>query len=545
MGRAPTFFWAVGSPSRNARLHPLIGFCCEEPSRPSSKSRRRQDNGQVALAARRKGRSMKRLLYDGLLTFIFIVWTAATAQTAAANPSIVQISADPFTNPFAAHMTEVESDNNAFGQTMVGVFQVGRYQDSGAGSTDIGWSTSTDGGNTWSYGFLPGITSPDASLHTPYIRVTDPAVAFDAKHRVWLIVSLPKGTSHGQTTFLVPIISRSPDGLHWHYPVHIAPDSGDFMDKPWIACDNWTSSPHYGNCYVEYVDVNLGLLLLMSTSSDGGATWSKPRASSDNASGNGGQPIVQPNGTVLVPFLSYAMETISSTNGGMTWNPTVLIANVNEHSLAGGLRDAGPLPSAEVDGRGTAFVAWQDCSFRAGCSSNDIVYSTSSDGTHWSAVTRIPIDSRSSSIDHFLPGMGVDPTTFGANAHLGVTFYYLANANCSFTTCRIYVGFIASDDAGATWGSPVQLAGPMHVGWLPNSDLGHMIGDYAATSFVGGAARSTFPVAAKPLGGIFQQAIFTANGLSLEFGGLRRSAAGERPYPQVRPAKPRPIIVLH
>jgi hypothetical protein len=488
---------------------------------------------------------MKQIFYTVSLMLAFAAWTFAGAGRAMAAPSIIQISADPFTNPLAAHMTEVESDNFAYGQTMVGVFQVGRYHDSGAGSTDIGWSTTTDAGQTWKIGFLPGITSQDVTPRFPYMRVTDPAVAFDAKHHVWMIVSLPNGTSHGQTTYLVPIVSRSPDGLHWQYPVHVAPDSGDFMDKPWIVCDNWTSSPYYGNCYIEYIDVNLGAMLLMSTSSDGGATWSTPMQSADRAAGNGGQPIVQPSGTVLVPFLSGAMETISSTNGGKSWNSTVLISNVAEQSLPGGLRDAGPLPSAEVDAKGTVYVAWQDCSFRIGCATNDIVYSTSGDGQHWSAVKRVPIDPRSSSIDHFLPGFGVDRATSGANAHIGLTYYYLANANCTFSTCQIYVGFIASRNGGATWGGPVQLAGPMQVDWLPNSDLGHMIGDYLASSFVGRVARSTFPVAFQPVGGLFQQAIFTANGLAFNAGGIQFSSAGERPYPQFRHIAPRPIIVLH
>ena len=39
------------------------------------------------------------------------------------------------------------------------------------------------------------------------------------------------------------------------------------------------------------------------------------------------------------------------------------------------------LPSAEVAGDGKVYVAWQDCRFRTGCSSNDIVYST----TRWTA----------------------------------------------------------------------------------------------------------------------------------------------------------------
>jgi len=483
---------------------------------------------------------MKISTYAALFCSSIIIYVLAACYPASA--MLVKISRDPFHNPAAAHATEVESDNFAYGQTMVGVFQVGRYQDSNAGSTDIGWSSTTDNGVTWTYGYLPGITR-EVFGAAPYQRVTDPAVAYDAKHGIWMIVSLPRGTSHGQTTYLVPIISRSADALNWQQPVHIAPDSGDFMDKPWIVCDNWTSSPYFGNCYVEYIDVNLGEVLLMSTSRDGGLTWSTPSPSADYATGNGGQPIVQPNGTVVEPFLGFGIESVSSTDGGMTWNASVFVANANEQPLPGGLRDPGPLPSAEVDGSGTVYVAWQDCSFRLNCATNDIVYSTTIDGQHWSAVTRVPIDPTTSTLDHFLPGMGVDRSTSGANAHLGVTFYYLANANCSFSDCQVYAGFIGSRNGGSTWNRPVKLAGPMQIGWLPNSDLGHMIGDYSATSFLTGVARSSFPVAAQPIGTRFRQAIFTANGLRVDLGGPQLSARYDVRYLSW-PVRQRQIVIV-
>ena len=37
----------------------------------------------------------------------------------------------------------------------------------------------------------------------------------------------------------------------------------------------------------------------------------------------------------------------------------------------------------------------------------------------WTAVTRIPIDDVTSTVDHFIPGIGIDPATSGATAHVG------------------------------------------------------------------------------------------------------------------------------
>ena len=86
----------------------------------------------------------------------------------------------------------------------------------------------------------------------------------------------------------------------------------------------------------------------------------------------------------------------------------------------GGLRTS-PLPTAEIDAAGNAYVAWEDCRFETKCAANDIVFSTSADGLSWSAVKRIPIDAVSSGVDHFIPGLAVDPSTSELGAHLALT----------------------------------------------------------------------------------------------------------------------------
>ena len=79
------------------------------------------------------------------------------AAPAHANVPLTRVSSDPFTNPTSQHATEVEPDTFAFGSTVVGTFQVGRFFNGGA--TDIGFVRSGDGGATWGPpGFLPGLT---------------------------------------------------------------------------------------------------------------------------------------------------------------------------------------------------------------------------------------------------------------------------------------------------------------------------------------------------------------------------------------------------
>jgi hypothetical protein len=459
-----------------------------------------------------------------LFACLAVVSLCVTAVAAPAQDTpaftLTQISSDPFTVPPGQHATEVEPHVLANGATQVAAFQTGRIAPGGA--TAIGWATSTDGGSTWAHGFLPGLTTGNGG--GPYSAASDPAVAYDAKHDVWMIASLPIAN----TATAAVVVSRSTDGgFTWDNPVNVGPKV-DSSDKNWIACDSTSTSPFYGNCYVEWDNPDTGDGILMSTSTDGGLTWGAATATANHATGIGGQPLVQPNGTVVVPIETFGISAFASTNGGATWSAPVTVSNIQSHLDAGGIR-SGPLPSAAVDGAGTVWVVWEDCRFRAKCSTNDLVYSTSTDGVHWSAVTRIPIDATTSTVDHFIPGIGIDPATSGATAHVAVHYYFYSQTKCTTATCRLGVGYISSHNGGTTWNTPVRLAGPMQLKWLPNSQNGLMVGDYIATAFSNGVPHGVFAVAAAKSGTTFNEAMFTAQGLTVPETGPQLSSAGDKP----------------
>ena len=168
------------------------------------------------------------------------------------------------------------------------------------------------------------------------------------------------------------------------------------------------------------------------------------------------------------------------------------VSSVPSHGVAGGLRTS-PLPSAEVAGDGQVYVAWEDCRFRQRCTSNDIVFARSTDGVNWSDPARVPIDAVTSTVDHFIPGLAVDPATSGAGTHLALTYYFYPNAELR-RACRLEVGYISSPDGGAHWGAPTQLAGPMALSEIAATSQGPMVGDYISTSFSGGKATTVFAV---------------------------------------------------
>jgi hypothetical protein len=453
--------------------------------------------------------------------------TSTSTQTGnPVGPNLIQVSSDPFTVAPGQHATEVEPHSLSNGTTMVAAFQVGRIAPGGA--TDIGWATSTDGGVTWNNGSLPGLTKGEGT--GPYDAASDPAVAFDAKHNLWMIASLPL-SSTSQTPAVV--VSRSTDGLNWGNPISVDPLAPS-SDKNWIVCDSWPTSPHYGNCYTEWDDPFNNDEILMSTSTDGGLTWGVPTPTANSAAGIGGQPLVQPNGTVVVPIETGVMAAFLSSNGGASWTAPVTISSIQFHADAGGIR-SGPLPSAAVDGGGTIWNVWEDCRFRSGCLTNDLVYSTSADGVTWSAVTRIPIDDTSSTVDHFIPGIGIDPATSGTSAHVALHYYYYPQSSCAAATCQLFVGYISSANSGSTWNTPATLtSAAMPLNWLANSQNGLMVGDYIATAFVNGVPHGVFAVAQKNNVGFggsptFKEAIYTAKGLSVTASARQLSSAHDKP----------------
>src|ERR687885_516953 len=412
---------------------------------------------------------------------------AAAALTltlvASANVAVTIIATDPFTNATSQHATIVEPDTYSSGSTIVAAAQWGRFTD--GGSSDIGVSVSTNNGTSWTAQQLPGLTV-NSTPAGPWARVSDPSVAFDARHNIWMVSGLALDANlNGAAVTL----SRSTNGgATWNNPVNIAVASaGQSFDKNWTVCDNTPTSGFYGSCYTQWDDNGHGNLLKMAYSRDGGLTWTLSRT--PNAGVIGGQPLTLPNGNVVVPLDSANESQLGytiSTNGGVKFGTAFVITNITAADDPGNIR-SGPLPSAEISGDGKIYVVWEDCRFRAGCPNaptpNDLVYVTSTNGTTWSAVQRIPIDPVTSTVDHLIPGVAVDKNTSGANIHVGVTYYYFPVTNCG-GSCQLKVGFISSVNGGSSWSAFSEITtSSMTMSWLPDTSQGRMVGDYISTSY--------------------------------------------------------------
>lgn len=479
------------------------------------------------------------------------ILTATVSATAVADPgksaaftvtvtfprvALTRLSTDTLSNSTSQHATEVEPDTFAFGSTIVSAFQVGRIFFGAA--ADVGFATSTDGGATWTNGLLPGLTIFFQGGTSSFNAAGDPSVAYDAKHGQWIIASIAAHEdANGNIVDDQVVISRSPDGINWGDPIAVSPVVA-FNDKDWIVCDDTSTSPFYGHCYLQWREPRG--LMVTTTSTDGGLTWQPPLHTADVVNGLAGQPVVQPNGTVISPMVKLLitdMLSFTSTDGGASWSASTEISPITDHTEAGNLR-SGPIPTAEIDAAGTVYLVWGDCRFRTNCSSNDLVLSTSSDGVTWTPPARIPIDPVTSTVDHFIPGLAVDRSTSGNTAHLTLTYYFYPVSDCG-TVCDLYVGFVSSEDGGQTWSAPVPLAGPMRTDWLPSTggDVapGVFVGDYISGSYVNGNPFAVFAVAAANSGTVFDEAMYTtAQPMMTSAISLRFSSEGEMPVPNAK-----------
>ena len=392
---------------------------------------------------------------------------------------------DLHANPESQHESEVEPDSLTVGQTTVALFQVGRNRTGGAAS--IGFSTTRDGGRTWHQGLLPGLTALTRPPG-PSARASDPVLAYDALHGVWLANTL--ALSAGLTRLT---IHRSTDGVTWTGPIDAAVEGSPQLayDKNWLTCDNGPQSPFRGRCYLAYTLVGDPFDdLALQRSDDGGRTWSA--AVTRRLAVTGVIPVVQPDGRLVLSFWSGSagMVAVSSTDGGVTLGEPALISQFAARDLRP-LR-APPLITADLDGQGRVVVAWQDCRFRPGCAANDVVVSRSADGRTWSPPARVTTGRNAA-----IPTIGVEPET----GRLAIA-YYAVHAN------GVDAEVVTSVD-GVRWTAPQRLnPRRMQLAWMPETTLGRMLADYIGVSWVRGRPLVVSPLASPPRKGELRQAIY-------------------------------------
>ena len=286
----------------------------------------------------------------------------------------------------------------------------------------------------------------------------DPSVAVDSAGRAFVAYGVydPATGNDG-----LAAVTSADGGLTWTKtnPVVIDQHVFIFEDKPWIAADANPLSRFKDRLYIAW-DRNQGCgmfctnqILLVSSSSDQGKTWTTPVKINDGTSDSErvifAFPAVGPDGTVHALWFDYAKQIIfmdKSTDGGLTWGTDVAVAPVNitfPTITCNGGRFVSPAPQMAIDASGNLYVVFaQNSDKRNKFATLDVYITKSTDGgTTWSAPHRV--SSVSTTSHRYHPAIGIDS--------LGrVNVSYLDRRDDP-NNCRTNTYLSQSTDGGATF----------------------------------------------------------------------------------------------
>ncbi len=373
---------------------------------------------------------------------------------------------------------------------------------------------SFDGGHSWTTGYLE---------MGGFNFASDPVFAFDTNGNAFYanIAGHAGQASRGVSDGSV-VVARSTDGgLSYALPVLVDKGSGNigrsvFDDKEWLTTDTSPSSPRKDAVYVTWTQFVFGpggaferAPILFSGSTDGGATWSRPREISGSGAfcvtqvtGPANQcdedqfsvPAVGPDGTIYVAFENSNTAApgfrsqylvVRSSDGGATWQGPFKAA-----SLVDGVSDypvnvSGRQTLTDVQYRvnsagaiavspdGSLNVVFSDNRNGSQASTNTDVFLTRSvdGGATWTAPTNVSAGSG----DQFYPWVAVAPS-----GTINVAYY-----DDSYDAAHVRLGMTLarSTDGGATWTRTAvhtALSDPNHQRWFSGATNGKttFLGDY-------------------------------------------------------------------
>jgi hypothetical protein len=441
----------------------------------------------------------------GVLALAVVAVSQGAEARKQRGPLVVRVSRDTTGGTNFQHETEVEPSIAAGPRgILVTVYQVGRAAIHGAAR--IGWATSRDGGRHWRHGYLTAITRPGATPPTA-LDTTDAVATYDSAHKVWIAASIAD-FANGSRTLQV---HRSKDGYHWSAPIEVAKG---LVDKDWLTCDKGARSSLRGRCYISFSREDQDRLGVRF-SVDGGSTWSAETAIEPTLGHpTGSFLVVRPNGRLVLLFREggfnvpgeystkdvppWTLTATSSVNGGQTFGNRTRVALAKPYFPPHTRAVPSAITSAAVDARGRLYAVWQSCRFRKACVGNDLVLSTSANGSSWSSPRRLRLGAG----DHVVPGLAVAAAKPGRAVRLGLAYYVISNDACRLANCRLTPYFTSSTNGGRAWTRPLRLWASIAYRWLAQAPPGQaFIGDYSSTTYVGKVAWSAIGVATKPTKG--------------------------------------------
>lgn len=292
----------------------------------------------------------------------------------------------------------------------------------------FGVYVSRDAGASWTaYRFSPEDVRTEPTDRSRFQALSDPVVAFSPDgSEVYLA-----GLAYLPTSAV--FVAVSPDGGASWPEAHIVDESdpaGRFNDKEWLGVNPetgtllvaWQKEPALDQLRsVEHrsgVDADVGRIVL-SRSTDGGATWSQPTVISRGLHSNGTAIAFTQGGRAHVIWVNYETNTLDhvySTDDGRSWTDPQPIADVDTVPPYPRYERMHTLPALTADPDGRAIYAvWHD--ERNGDA--DVYAVASSDaGKSWGHAVRVNDDPVGNGAAQLYPWADVGP-----NATLHVSWY--------------------------------------------------------------------------------------------------------------------------
>jgi hypothetical protein len=408
----------------------------------------------------------------------------------------------------------------------VAMYQEGRI-DSGGDATN-GYATTFDGGQTWQYGEIPGLTRV-LNQGGPWERASDAVVAFGPNNTVYAN-SLVFDNSPAHSGIAVNVSKDG--GATWSKPVFLQDDTIPVItnDKNWIVVDNGTGVGHHtGRVYVVWDRVAPVIYSYCDANCDQVSNWTGfqqlPYVAWP-AQGLGAYPVVMPDGSLAMEMTSLVGGIpIPNTNleqpefdeaasnivfleapaagavpwpAPLAWTPIVQIAADRSAGVIG--QRGGGIPSMDVDpSNGNLYVTWEDGRFRSD-NTNDAVLSKSTDGgITWTRPKRINGGSTTDHIDHYMPAVAV-----GEHGVVHIAYKVRDESPGAGGRMSPYIDayYQESYDGGETFTAPLKVnKEPSQAGYGAYSRAGLFEGDYFQIASVKGYTYYTRTQAAPAYAG--------------------------------------------
>jgi len=349
------------------------------------------------------------------------------------------------------------------------------------GCRNLTAAVSFNGGASWQESLLPRLT---VAAGGPYERTSDPWVAFGTGGRAYF-ASL--GFNERSPLNGVYLSSSDDGGLTWSDPVAVHSGTSTFDDKEAVVVDNRDDSPYKGRVYVGWDSITASRqqLELITYSDDGGHSFQPPATLSSQGANIGIVPLVGPGGIVHAVWLSYqgvrAFLLASHSTDGGRTWSTPVTIAAVNAYGVDGSRTGAGLPTAAIDGRNGALYVAWEDG-RFTPGTDQIVLSRSTDGGQtWSAPLRVSDGPGDAA--NFTPAMAVTPEGW-----VGVSYYSLRN-NPAHVLVDEYLA--VSRSGGQTFAKSQRLtASSWDLRFAATSD-GFFLGDYQGLAT---AAKTFYPL---------------------------------------------------